>query len=343
MIRFFVQLGTDPNRSPDAKAQSFINILIISVTIIVVAVPEGLPLAVTLALAFATKRMSKENLLVRVLASCETMANTTVVCTDKTGTLTQNVMTVVAGSVGVHLKFADRLSENEGRTNANDNREKEGKETCTVSSAQRQSHLHQPKNRTDFSLDMQDISKVVTSPLQKLFNEAIAVNSTAFEGEDERGNMGFIGSKTETALLAFAKQQGWTDYRRVRDSADIIQVFPFNSTRKSSGVLVRLANGGARLHVKGASEILQRKSNRHVFVTNENPLISTVTDTTAVVAGNDEVKDLEFTDETRSNVSCRLPRCTKNKFYFSPQGGTIHYLLCESVAPNNRNLLSGFP
>lgn len=85
MIRFFVQLKTDPNRSADDKAQSFIQILIIAVTLVVVAVPEGLPLAVTLALAFATKRMTKQNLLVRVLGSCETMANATVVCTDKTG------------------------------------------------------------------------------------------------------------------------------------------------------------------------------------------------------------------------------------------------------------------
>lgn len=85
MIRFFVQLKTDPDRSANDKAQSFIQILIISVTLIVVAVPEGLPLAVTLALAFATKRMTKQNLLVRVLGSCETMANATVVCTDKTG------------------------------------------------------------------------------------------------------------------------------------------------------------------------------------------------------------------------------------------------------------------
>lgn len=85
MIRFFVQLKTDPDRSADDKAQSFIQILIIAVTLVVVAVPEGLPLAVTLALAFATKRMTKQNLLVRVLGSCETMANATVVCTDKTG------------------------------------------------------------------------------------------------------------------------------------------------------------------------------------------------------------------------------------------------------------------
>ncbi|KAG1901506.1 uncharacterized protein F5891DRAFT_950546, partial [Suillus fuscotomentosus] len=56
----------------------------------------GLPLAVTLALAFATKRMTKENLLVRVLGSCETMANSSIICTDKTGTLTRNVISVVA-------------------------------------------------------------------------------------------------------------------------------------------------------------------------------------------------------------------------------------------------------
>ena len=78
---------TDRHRSANDKAQSFIQILIISVTLVVVAVPEGLPLAVTLALAFATRRMTKQNLLVRVLSSCETMANATVVCTDKTGEL----------------------------------------------------------------------------------------------------------------------------------------------------------------------------------------------------------------------------------------------------------------
>src|SRR6266403_4612875 len=80
----------------------------------------GLPLAVTLALAFATKRMTKENLLVRVLGSCETMANASVVCTDKTGTLTQNNMVVVAGSVGVNAKFVRKLSENASRSNAID-------------------------------------------------------------------------------------------------------------------------------------------------------------------------------------------------------------------------------
>lgn len=64
--------------------------LMLSVSIIVVAVPEGLPLAVTLSLAFSVKQMLKENSLVKRLACCETMGAVHIICTDKTGTLTYN-------------------------------------------------------------------------------------------------------------------------------------------------------------------------------------------------------------------------------------------------------------
>ncbi|QRW06481.1 calcium transporting ATPase [Ceratobasidium sp. AG-Ba] len=80
---------------------------------------NGLPLVVTLTLTFATKRMTKQRLLVRVLGSCEAMNNASVVCTDKPSTPTQNVMSVVAESVGIRCKFVQHLSENEGRQNVN--------------------------------------------------------------------------------------------------------------------------------------------------------------------------------------------------------------------------------
>ena len=68
--------------------------LMIAVTLIVVDVPEGLPMAVTLSLAYSMRRMLKTNNLVRKMHACETMGATTVICTDKTGTLTQNQMSV---------------------------------------------------------------------------------------------------------------------------------------------------------------------------------------------------------------------------------------------------------
>lgn len=72
---------------------------IIAVTIVVVAVPEGLPLAVTIALAFSMKKMMKDNNFVRYLPACETMGGATQICSDKTGTLTQNRMNVTCGIV----------------------------------------------------------------------------------------------------------------------------------------------------------------------------------------------------------------------------------------------------
>ncbi len=85
-------------RSGDFEWMGFISYLLetlmIAVTLVVVAVPEGLPMAVTLSLAYSMRRMLKTNNLVRKMHACETMGATTVICTDKTGTLTQNRMQV---------------------------------------------------------------------------------------------------------------------------------------------------------------------------------------------------------------------------------------------------------
>lgn len=72
-----------------------VNAIIVGITIIVVAVPEGLPLAVTISLAYSVNQMRKENNLVRRLEAAETMGGANEILTDKTGTLTTNLMTVI--------------------------------------------------------------------------------------------------------------------------------------------------------------------------------------------------------------------------------------------------------
>ncbi|KAI9806220.1 MAG: hypothetical protein M1825_006335 [Sarcosagium campestre] len=228
LIRFLVGLKGNTD-TPADKASAFLDILIVAVTIIVVAVPEGLPLAVTLALAFATTQMLKENNLVRILRACETMGNATTICSDKTGTLTQNRMTVVAGTVGRDTEFTS-LPEQSGET---------------PSSAEKPS-----------AFSIRDAIGRLSETVSGLLRQSIVVNSTAFEGEDN-GVATFIGSKTETALLTFAQTHlGMGRVAEERASYNIIQLIPFDSARKCMGVVIKLKDGTHRLLVKGAAEIL---------------------------------------------------------------------------------------
>lgn len=220
LFRFCAGLSSNPE-SPSEKASDFIDILIVAVTVIVVAVPEGLPLAVTLALAFATTRMVKLNNLVRILKSCETMGNATTVCSDKTGTLTTNVMTVVTGTFG-ERSFDDKNTIGD-----------------EVRSSEFASQLNEQEKR--------DII------------DSVAINSTAFEN-DADGT--FVGSKTETALLSFAKVLGMGPLSQERSNAKIVQIIPFDSGRKCMGAVQKTSDGMYRLHVKGASEILLGHCNR---------------------------------------------------------------------------------
>ncbi|KAL2872011.1 putative P-type calcium ATPase [Aspergillus lucknowensis] len=239
-IKFLAQLKDLGNA--DQKGQAFLQIFIVAVTIIVVAVPEGLPLAVTLALAFATTRMLKDNNLVRLLRACETMGNATTICSDKTGTLTENKMTAVVATLGTKSKFGGK-SQAPSPTDVNKDRAADSRTILSPS---------------EFATSLCPSAK-------QLLVDSIVLNSTAFEGEQE-GAMTFIGSKTETALLGFARTYlGLGLLSEARDNANIAQMVPFDSGRKCMAVVVKIDNGKKyRMLVKGASEVLLAKSTRIV-------------------------------------------------------------------------------
>lgn len=84
VVRIFTDHGNSPSQGE--LSEGFIDAFILAVTIIVVGIPEGLPLAVTISLAYSTKKMYNDKCSIRQLAACETMGNATTICSDKTGT-----------------------------------------------------------------------------------------------------------------------------------------------------------------------------------------------------------------------------------------------------------------
>jgi len=226
-IRFLVHLPHD-QRTAAEKGKNFIDIVIIALTVLVIAVPEGLPLAVTLSLAFATTRMLQDHNLVRRLKACETMSNATSVCCDKTGTLTQNKMTVVAGTVGVDHNFSEK------------------------------------SNSSTVSLTASEFVRGLNPNTVELLRQSIALNSTAFESEDHTS---FVGSNTESALLNFAKDYlEMRSVSKERAAENITQLVPFSGVRKYMATVIRLRDtpGTYRVLVKGAAEDLLAKSTRVV-------------------------------------------------------------------------------
>ena len=191
--------------------------LINSVTIVVVAIPEGLPLAITLGLAFAMRKMMADQNLVRRLEACETMGSATQLNADKTGTLTQNRMTVTDAYLG-------------------------GTQYDSVP----------PKDIAD--------------EFAALLAESVCVNSDANLAHNENGTIDHIGSKTECALLQMVEDlrtagkgnlPASTNFAYVagREKHEVAQRYHFTSARKRMSTAVPM-NGGVRLHVKGASEMV---------------------------------------------------------------------------------------
>ena len=259
---------------PGEKASSFIKILIVAVTIVVVAVPEGLPLAVTLALAFATKRMTRDNNLVRHLQSCETMGNATVICTDKTGTLTENVMTVVCGDLAAsRISFSDQNTSGRIDGMAKETLEQRAPESAASSptnptfDSPSTEPAPAPKGQGADRISVNELSNTLSSDTRALLKESVSINTTAFEGE-ENGQAAFIGSKTETALLDWAKHYlGLGTLSLERANHPVVQLFPFDSGKKAMAAVVKKDSKTWRMYLKGAPEIVLAHCSRVL----ENP------------------------------------------------------------------------
>ncbi|KAK0714425.1 hypothetical protein B0T21DRAFT_297287 [Apiosordaria backusii] len=263
-IKFLASLPGSTD-TPDQKGQTFLRLFITAVTVVVVAVPEGLPLAVTLALAFATTRMMRDNNLVRVLKACETMGNATTVCSDKTGTLTQNKMTVVATTLGKSISF--------GGTDAplDDDPSVKTEKSAT---------------NTVPNVPIAEFAQSLSGTVKKLIIQANAVNSTAFEGESE-GEKTFIGSKTEVALLTLSRDHlGSAPVQEERSNSNVVQVVPFDSAVKYMATVVKLPDGKFRAYVKGASEILLGKCSKVI-----------------ADASSEELSTVEMTEDDREMFS----------------------------------------
>lgn len=231
-------------------ASDIIGLLIMAVTVVVVAVPEGLPLAVTLALAQATSSMLKDNNLVRNLAACETMGNATTICSDKTGTLTANKMTIVRAMIlksNFDLKTSNVKAFFDGLTKSDENSE--------------------------------SLSHVLA-----LIASSLNVNSSVEELKSKSGVSEMTGSKTDIAIMDFFALAGFR-YANDRSTAEVLRHIPFSSAEKQMTSVVRLKDDSfintkfnTETHnwifVKGAAEIILKNCS---YMLSENADIVPIT------------------------------------------------------------------
>lgn len=194
----------------------FIHAFIIAVTMVVVSIPEGLPLAVTIALAYSTKRMYADQCFIRVLAACETMGNATNICSDKTGTLTENRMTVVEGYFG-DVKYSEEQFAVAAMSDA-------VKRVCAENAC---------VNRTAYLIYKDSEGKELAKP-----------NVIGSKTEGALIMMCEAWGYRHDAL----KAEVYDDI----DKGD--KLFSFNSMKKRSTCVVHRQDGGVRLYCKGAPD-----------------------------------------------------------------------------------------
>ena len=202
------------------RGMQFFELFMTSVSLAVAAVPEGLPAVVTVSLALGVMRMSRRRALVRKLPAVETLGSTTVICTDKTGTLTVGEMTVRA------LYVAGQNFEVTG----------EG---------------YEPDGEVRFEGKASDARHA--GPLLELATVLIGCNNAHLVLED--GTWRVIGDPTEGALLASGHKAGGSKERIEKELPKHHEI-PFDSDRKRRTVVRRMPDGGLRAFINGAPDML---------------------------------------------------------------------------------------
>ncbi len=199
--------------------RSWTVLLLTAVSLAVAAIPEGLPAITTITLALGMQRMAHRGAIVRKLPAVETLGSATIICSDKTGTLTQNQMTVriVETSAGVYRVTGDGYGfEGELLTEDGPLRER-------------------------------------TEVLHTLGRVAALCNSTHFE--KTKTGVKVVGDPTEAALLTLAEKIG-IDRAELRSSVEVPREMPFDSDRKRMSILAREPDGRAVVYVKGSPDVL---------------------------------------------------------------------------------------
>ncbi|WP_292391909.1 cation-translocating P-type ATPase [Methanosarcina sp. UBA5] len=214
--------------------------LIFAIGIIVANVPEGLLPTVTLALSLASRRMASQNALIKQLESVETLGSTTVICADKTGTLTQNRMAVNTLMIGFECLILQ----------------------YTLSSKKKAAtqEVEESKNKavTEEIADSGTQGACVTEKPawvpEKLSSVFIRVAGLCNNAKLRESPPGYTGDPTEGALLVFANSI--EDIKRLQNDYPRLEEFPFDSLTKRMEVICRTPEGKLEVYLKGAPEVV---------------------------------------------------------------------------------------
>ena len=227
------------------RGEPLMAMFLTSVSLAVAAVPEGLPAVVTVTLALGVTRMVTRHALIRKLPAVETLGSATVICTDKTGTLTKNEMTVTRLFVG------NRAFDVTGEGYAPIGVIRENSAELKVLSPE--SSDRQDGSSPENSAPSTQHSALTQAPaLRELLTAAVLCNgATLREGN---GTWHVIGDPTEGALLVAAAKVGLTK-EGLEDTAPFTEEIPFDAERKMMTIIRRTADGNMA-YVKGAPDVL---------------------------------------------------------------------------------------